>query len=185
MSRTGYRVVVVALVVVGLVAVLVVPFLVIPAFVAGSLVLAIKLRIAHPDFSRASVLAGLSLALLAAAIAAIVVEAPQLIVTIILLSGSITYAGTVILAGRAWSRGSDHPKAIWITAVSLGLVGLLSVVLMGAFGRGIALADAGQSWWLVNALLLVSAIGIPTLLLVGLIAFLKTRQDLPPVSFAR
>lgn len=69
--------------------------------------------------------------------------------------------------------------------MSLGLVGLLSVVLMGAFGRGIALADAGQSWWVVNALLLVSAIGIPTLLLVGLIAFLKTRQDLPPVSFAR
>jgi hypothetical protein len=73
----------------------------------------------------------------------------------------------------------------WVTAVSLGLVGLLGVVLMEAFGRGIALADAGQSSRLVNTLLLVSAIGIPAFLLVGIIAFLKTRQEEHPTSLVR
>jgi hypothetical protein len=61
----------------------------------------------------------------------------------------------------------------------------LSVVLMGAFGRGIALADAGQSSWLVNAVLLISAIGIPTLFLVVLIAFSRTRQEQHPTPLVQ
>jgi hypothetical protein len=172
----------VVLIGVGLLAVTVVPFVVIPAIVVGSLVLATRLRTTHPGFSRAWMLAGLSAGLLAAAISASIFIAPQLIVTVLLLLGFIAYTGTVFLFGREWSHGSDHPKAAWITAVSLGLVGLLSVVLMGAFGRGIALADAGQSSLLVDTLLLISVIGIPTLLLVGLIAFLKTRQRQHPTS---
>lgn len=185
MTRADNRVVAVVLVGVGLLAVAVIPFLVIPALVAGSLVLAARLRTTHPGFSRAWMLAGLSAGLLAAAIGASIFMAPQLIVTVLLLLGSIAYTGTVILFGQAWSHGSDHPAAAWITAVSLGLVGLLAVVMMGAFGRGIALADAEQSSWLVNTLLLISAIGIPTLLLVGLIAFLRTRQGQHPTSLVR
>jgi hypothetical protein len=180
MTRTGNRVIVVVLVGVGLLAVAVVPFLVVPALVAGSLVLAVRLRTTHPGFSRAWTLAGLSVGLLAAAIGVSIFMAPQLAVTVLLLLGFIAYTGTIILFGQAWSRRSDHPKAAWVTAVSGGLIGLLSVVLMGAFGRGIALADAGQSSWLVNTLLLISAIGIPTLFLVGLIAFSRTRQEEHP-----
>lgn len=185
MTGAGSRVMAVVFVGLGLLAVAVAPFLVIPAVVAGSWVLAVRLRATHPSFSRGWMLAGLSAGLLAAAVSASIFMAPQLIVYVLLLLGFITYAGTVVLFGQAWSRGSDHPTAAWVTAVSLGLVGLLGVVLMGAFGRGIALADAGQSSWLVNTLLLVSAIGIPTLLLVGLIAFLRTRQEQRPTSLVR
>ena len=102
--------------------------------------------------------------------------------TVLLLMGLIAYAVTVVLFGTAWSHECDHPAAAWVTAVSFGLVGLLGVVLMGAFGRGIALADAGQSSWVVQALLLLSLIGIPAFFLTGLIAFLKTRQTRSPVQ---
>lgn len=135
----------VVLIGVGLLAVAVAPFLFIPAIVAGSWVLAAKLRTTHPSFSRAWRLAGVSAGLLAAAVGARIFLAPQFIVSVLLLLGFITYASTMVLSGQAWSQGSDHPTAAWITALSFGLVGLLTVVLMGAFGRGIALADAGQS----------------------------------------
>lgn len=75
--------------------------------------------------------------------------------------------------------------AVWMTAVSFGSGGLLSVVLMGAFGRGVALADAGQSSWVVDALILASVIGVPALLLVGLIASLRTRQERRPTPHVR
>lgn len=185
MTRTGNRVLVAVLVGVGLLAVAVAPFLVVPALVTGSLVLAVRLRTTHPDFSRAWALAGFSVGLLAAAIGASIFMAPRAAVTVLLLLGFIAYTGTVIFFGQAWSRGSDHPKAAWITVASVGLIGLLSVVLMGAFGRGIALADAGESSWLVNTLCLISAIGIPTLFIVGLIAFLRTRQEQHPASLGR
>ncbi|WP_208738978.1 hypothetical protein [Arthrobacter agilis] len=86
-----------------------------------------------------------------------------LMVSVLLLLGFIASTGIVILFGRAWSRGRHRPEAARITAVSVGLVGLVSVLLTGAFGRGIAVVDAGRSSWLVDTLFLVSAIGIPTL----------------------
>lgn len=145
MTRTGNHMTLVVLIGVGLLVVIVAPFLVVPVLVAGSLVVAVRLRTTHPDFSRAWILAGISVGLLAAAIGTSIFMAPQSTVTFLLLLCFVAYTGTVIFFGRAWSRGSDHPRAAWVTAVSVGLIGLLTVVLQGAFGRGIALADAGQS----------------------------------------
>ncbi|WP_394250298.1 hypothetical protein [Arthrobacter pityocampae] len=162
-----------------------IPFLVMPALIAGSWVLAARLKTAHPSFSRAWLLAGLPVGFLAAAVGAGIPLAPQWMVSAFLLLGFVAYAGTVVLFGQAWSGGSDHPIAVWITAASFGSGGLLSVVLMRAFGRGIALADAGQSSWVVDALILASAIGIPILLLVGLLAFLETKQEQRPTQLVR
>ncbi|MUK00620.1 hypothetical protein GM708_00945 [Vibrio cholerae] len=70
---------------IGLLAVAVVPFLLIPVIVAGSWVLAARLRTTHPSFSRAWRLAGVSAGLLAAAVLAGILMAPQFIVTALLL----------------------------------------------------------------------------------------------------
>lgn len=185
MASAGNRVIAIVFLGMGLLAVAVAPFLLIPAIVAGSWVLAAKLRTTHPGFSRVWRLAGVSAGLLAAAVGAAIFTAPQVIVSVLLLLGFIAYAVTVVLLGQAWSQGSDHRTAVWVTAVSFGSVALLGVVLMGAFGRGIALADAGQSSWAVEALILLSVIGIPAFLLTGLIAFLRTRQAHRPADVAR
>lgn len=97
-------------------------------------------------------LAGLGLLAVAGGIGASIFSAPQIVATILLTFGFFAYASAVVVFAHAWSRGSDHPSACWVRAVSLGLVGLLSVVLMGSFGRGIALADQGESSWLKTCL---------------------------------
>lgn len=182
MTSAGGRVTAIVLIGLSLVAVAVAPFLFIPVVFAGSLIFAARLRTTHPSFSHAWGCAGVSAGFLAAAVGASIFTAPQLVVSAFLLLGFIAYAVTVGLFGKAWSQGTDHPAAAWVTAVSLGLVGLLDVVLMVAFGRGIALADAGQSSWVVDTLILLSVIGIPAFLLTSLIAFLKTRQTRRPAQ---
>jgi hypothetical protein len=185
MNHAGSRVTAIVFIAMGLLAFAVAPFLLIPAVVAGSWIVAARLRTTHPRFSRAWSLAGVSAGLLAAAVGASIFTAPQFVVSVLLLLAFIAHAVTVILFGQAWSQGNDHPAAAWVTAVSLGLVGVLGVVLMGAFGRRIALADAGQSSWVVEALILLSGVGIPAFLLTGLIAFLRTRQAQRPIHVAR
>lgn len=177
MTGAGHRLATAVFVGLGLLAIAVVPFLVIPALIAVSFAVAVRLRTTAPEFSRAWLLAGLSAGLLAAAVAASIVSAPQVVGSVLLLVGFLAYAVTVVLFGRGWSRGSKYPTACWLSAVSFGLVGLLTVVLMGAFGRGIALADQGRSSWLVDALILISVAGIPMLLIVGLVAFWRTRRQ--------
>lgn len=166
----GLRVVVVLVVGLALIAVAVVPFLVVPLLAAAALSAALILRTEHPAFSRAWMLAGLTIGLIAAGVGAYLLDAPQTVVTILLVLCVPTYAGSVVLFAHAWSRGSDHPRASWVSAVSLGLVGLLCVVGLGSFGRGIALADQGNTSLLVDLLFLVSTVGIPTFLAAGLIA---------------
>lgn len=175
MTSVGNRVTAIVFIGVGLLAVAVIPFLVIPAIVAASWVLAAKLKTTHPSFSRAWLLAGVAAGLLTAAVSASILLAPQIVVSVLLLLGFIVYAVTVVFFGKAWSQGSDRPAAAWVTTVSFGLVGLLGVVLMVTFGRGIALANAGQSSWVVDTLLLLSVVGIPTSLLTGLIALVRVR----------
>jgi hypothetical protein len=178
MASAGNRVAAIVFIGVGLLAVAVAPFLFIPAVVAGSWILAVGLRTSHPGYSRAWWCAGLAGGLLAAAIGASIFAAPQLLVSGLLLLGIITYAVTVFLFGQAWSQGSDSPTAAWVATGSFGLVPLLGVVLMGAFGRGIALADAGQSSWVIETLFLGGLTGVPTFLLIGLIALsrMQTRR---------
>ncbi|MBG6218125.1 putative membrane protein [Arthrobacter sp. CAN_A6] len=99
MTGTGNRVMAVVFIGLELLAVAAVPFLVIPAVVAGSWVLVVRLRTTHAGFSRAWRLAGLSAGLLAAAVTASMFAAPPLIVSVLLLLGFISYAGTVVLFG--------------------------------------------------------------------------------------
>ena len=175
MTGVGNRVTVIVFIGMGLLTVAVVPFLVIPLIVVCSWVLAAKLRTPHPSFSQAWLFAGVTAGFLTAAVGASIFLAPQVAVSVLLLLGFIVHAVTVILFGKAWSQVSDHPAAAWVATVSFGLVGLLGVVLMVTFGRGIALADAGQSSWVVDTLLLLSVIGIPASLLAGLIALVRMR----------
>lgn len=180
MTSAGNRVTVIVFIGVALLAVAVIPFLVIPVIVAGSWVLAAKQRTTDPSFSLAWFFAGVTASLLAAAVGASIFLAPQAAVSVLLLLGFIVHAVTVLLFGKAWSQGSDHPTAAWVASVSFGLVGLFGVVLMVTFGRGIALADAGQSSWVIDTLLLLSVIGIPASLLTGLIALVRMRTHRTP-----
>ncbi|WP_434992222.1 hypothetical protein [Arthrobacter sp. Ld5] len=107
--------------------------------------------------------------------------APQFVVSVLLLLGFIAFAATVGLFGQAWSQRSNYSRAALVGTVSFALVGLLGAVLMAAFGREIALADAGQSSWVVESLILFSVIGIPAFLVTGLLAVLKIRQAQHPV----
>ncbi|MPY10709.1 hypothetical protein [Arthrobacter bussei] len=163
---------------VGLIAIAAAPFLFMPALVAGSWIFALRLRTSHPGYSRAWWCAGLAAGLLAAAIGATISVAPQLLVAGLLLLGFIAYAASVVLFGQAWSQGSDSPTAAWVITVSFGLVPVLGVALMAAFGRGIALADAGQSSWVIDTLFLAGLAGVPTFFLIGLIALsrMQTRR---------
>ncbi|MBG6180148.1 hypothetical protein [Arthrobacter sp. CAN_A1] len=185
MSVVKGRAVAVVFVGLGLLALAVVPALAFPTLIALSLTVAFRLRTKHPAYSRAWICAGLTVGLGTAAIAAGAMIAPQPVITGLLVLAVLAYAATVVLVGHAWSRGSNAPRAAWISAGSLGLAVLLAVIFMASFGRGIALANDGEQSPAIDTLLLVSAIGAPVLLIAGLIAVPIARRQHPISTPAR